>query len=83
MQSVPEPASKPKLPLGLTTAEARDRLDRYGANIIPEQHPHPVLSLLRRFWGPIPWMLEATIVIQLLLEKSGEAAVVAILLLGA
>lgn len=67
-------------PLGLTSAEAQRRLEQYGANEIPERRPHPVLAFLQKFWGPIPWMLEATIAIQLLLEKTGEAAIVGALL---
>jgi H+-transporting ATPase len=67
-------------PAGLTTAEAGRRLAEYGANEIPEQHPHPVIVLLRKFWGPIPWMLEATIAIQILLGRTGEAGIVGALL---
>ena len=66
---------------GLTNAEAQQRLKRYGPNEIPEKRPHPALKLLEKFWGPIPWMLEGTIVIQILLDKSGEAIIIAALLL--
>jgi len=69
------------LPLGLTSAEAQRRLERYGRNEIPERRPHPFFALLRKFWGPIPWMLQGTIVIQMLLGKSGEAAIVGALLI--
>jgi H+-transporting ATPase len=65
---------------GLTKGEARLRLAKYGPNEIPERHTHPLLVLLLKFWGPIPWMLEVTIIIQVLLDKRGEAAVVAALL---
>ncbi|MGB5949937.1 MAG: plasma-membrane proton-efflux P-type ATPase [Parvibaculum sp.] len=65
---------------GLTGAEARRRLDQFGPNEIPEQRSHPLVTLLGKFWGPIPWMLEATILLQLLLGKGGEAAVIAALL---
>ena len=67
-------------PTGLTIAEAERRLAEYGANEIPERHPHPAIALLRKFWGPIPWMLEATIAIQILLGRTGEAAIVGALL---
>lgn len=66
---------------GLTGAEAKGRLEQYGLNEIPERHPHWFLALAKRFWGPVPWMLEATIMIQILLDKFGEAAIVAVLLL--
>ena len=66
--------------LGLSEAEAQRRLNRYGPNEIPEQRKRPLLELLNKFWGPIPWMLEATITLQVVLGKSGEAAVIAMLL---
>src|SRR5579863_1708174 len=66
--------------VGLTEAEAERRLQQYGPNAIPERRSHPLLTLLGKFWGPIPWMLEATILLQLLLGKGEEAAVIAMLL---
>jgi len=71
----------PEALAGLTGVEAQHRLAQYGPNEIPERHPHPALTLLKKFWGPIPWMLEITITIQILLDKRGEAAIVAALLL--
>lgn len=68
--------------LGLTDAEAQKRLKQYGANEIPERRSHPFLALLRKFWGPIPWMLETTILLQILLGKGGEAAIIAALLIA-
>jgi H+-transporting ATPase len=38
------------------------------------------LLLLQKFWGPVPWMLEVTILIQILLHKRNEAAIVGALL---
>ena len=67
-------------PPGLTEAEARRRLEQYGPNEIPERRSLPLLTLLKKFWGPIPWMLEATILLQVLLGKGGEAAIIAVLL---
>jgi H+-transporting ATPase len=66
---------------GLTEAEARRRLDQYGPNEIPEPRRHSLLTLLRKLWGPIPWMLEGTILLQVLLGRGGEAAIIAALLL--
>jgi H+-transporting ATPase len=66
--------------LGLTEVEAERRLKHYGPNEIPEPRSHPLLKLVGKFWGPIPWMLEATILLQVLLGKGGEAAIIAVLL---
>jgi H+-transporting ATPase len=76
-----KPSSTAEASAGLTSAEAERRLGQYGPNAIPERRPHPIVVLLKKFWGPIPWMLEATVLIQLVLDKTGEAIVVAALLL--
>ena len=61
---------------GLSTADAQARLRQFGFNAVVEQKAHPVKNLLKRFWAPIPWLLEATIIIQLLLGEPVEAAVI-------
>ena len=65
---------------GLTAAEAEARLLQYGPNAVPEEHPHPWRALLGKFWSPVPWMLEATIVLELAMGKVDEALVIGILL---
>ncbi len=67
-------------PQGLTTAEARQRLAKYGPNMVAEEHPHPLSLFLGKFWAPVPWMLEATIALQFALHKADEAAIIAVLL---
>ena len=61
---------------GLTTAEAQARLQQHGPNAVAEDKAHPVKDFLRRFWAPIPWLLEATIIIQLFIGEKVEAAVI-------
>lgn len=61
---------------GLSTPEANLRLLRDGPNAIREEKTHPGIELLKRFWAPVPWLLEATVVIQLFLGEKVEAAVV-------
>lgn len=80
MDQAPEAAPSPGGLVGLSSAEAQRRLGQYGPNKIPERRPHPAMALLKKLWGPIPWMLEATILIQIALNKGGEAAIVAVLL---
>ncbi|MHB9101418.1 MAG: plasma-membrane proton-efflux P-type ATPase [Sulfuricella sp.] len=65
---------------GLSTGEAARRLTQFGPNEVAEEKPHPLFALLRKFWSPVPWMLEVTIVLQLVLGKPDEAAVIAVLL---
>lgn len=66
---------------GLSSAEAGERLLRYGPNTVREAGSHPWLAFLKKFWAPIPWMLEITIVLQLALGKADEAQIIAALLL--
>ena len=66
---------------GLTSSEARERLQRFGANAMPDTTEHPWRRARGKFWAPVPWMLEAAIVLELALGKYVEAAVIAGLLL--
>lgn len=65
---------------GLTTAEAQARLIQFGPNAVVEDKAHPVRQFIKRFWAPIPWLLEATIIIQLFLGEDVEASLIAGLL---
>ena len=66
---------------GLTSSEARSRLDKFGANAMPDTSIHPFRMALEKFWAPVPWMLEAAIVLELVLGKYVEAAIIAALLI--
>jgi H+-transporting ATPase len=74
-------AAAPGTALGLTTEEARLRLADLGPNAVSEKAPSRLGTFLAKFWGPIPWMLEAAILVQLALGVYVEAAVVAALLI--
>ena len=66
---------------GLTTHEAQKRLEKYGPNRVAERRRSSWLIFLRKFWAPVPWMLEAAIILQLILGKNTEAAIIAALLI--
>src|SRR5579871_4323903 len=67
-------------PPGLTSDEARRRLEQFGPNAMPDTSLHPLRRALAKFWAPVPWMLEAAIVLEVLLAKYIEAAIIAVLL---
>jgi H+-transporting ATPase len=69
------------IPNGLTGAQARGRLAQFGPNATPDTASRPLRSALRRFWAPVPWMLEAAIVLQVALGDYTEAAIIAGLLI--
>ncbi len=56
-------------PAGLTTIEAEERLRQYGPNRVEQERRHPLRALFAKFWAPVPWMLEATIVLEILVRK--------------
>jgi H+-transporting ATPase len=65
---------------GLTSEEARERLAKYGPNAMPDTSMRAWRMALAKFWAPVPWMLEAAIILQTVLHEYVEAAVIAMLL---
>jgi H+-transporting ATPase len=77
----PISAPPPATTSGLSGAEAARRLEELGPNSMPDASVHPIRSALGKLWAPVPWMLEAVIVIELGLRDDVEAAVIAVLLI--
>jgi H+-transporting ATPase len=83
----PAPSSQPAKPAlaipskGLTSDDARARLEKDGPNAMPDTSAHPLRNAIAKFWAPVPWLLEASIVLELVLHKYYEAAVIAALLI--
>ncbi len=67
--------------VGLTSGEARQRLAQGGPNAVADVAQHPVRRAINKLWAPVPWMLEAAILLQLGLGDYVQASVVALLLL--
>jgi H+-transporting ATPase len=65
---------------GLTSDQARDQLKKFGPNAMPDTAVNPLVMALSKFWAPVPWMLEAAILLQLFLGEYVEAAIIAVLL---
>ena len=81
----PSAGAKPTLasaatPDGLTTAEANQRLAQVGPNSLADTTVHPLVQALKKFWAPVPWMLEAAMVLEVVLGDFTEAGVIAGLL---
>jgi H+-transporting ATPase len=69
-------------PDGLTQVEATKRLAQYGPNEIEEKKVNPLLQLLSYFWGPIPWMIEAAVILSGVLRHWPDFIIILILLLA-
>jgi H+-transporting ATPase len=65
---------------GLTSDEASRLLKTLGSNTMPDMSMHPLRMALEKFWAPVPWMLEAAIILELVVGKYVEAAIIAGLL---
>ncbi|MGC8969640.1 MAG: plasma-membrane proton-efflux P-type ATPase [Conexivisphaera sp.] len=65
---------------GLSSAEAEERLRRYGPNEVPEKRRSPIMSFLSKFWGPGAWVLMAAAVMSGILGKMLDLYVVVALL---
>lgn len=70
----------PEAPVGLTSEEAVRRLAEVGPNEVAERGRNPVLAFLRRYWGPMPWLLELAAVLAIVLGHVTEALVIVVLL---
>jgi H+-transporting ATPase len=85
LQSMPMPELQAKLGSsrdGLTGAEAKKRLTEYGPNEIEEKKDNPFLKFLTYFWGPIPWMIEAAVVLSALAQHWPDFFIILLLLLS-
>ncbi len=69
-------------PDGLTQAEAQKRLTQYGPNEIEEKKANPFLKFLSYFWGPIPWMIEAAVILSAVARHWPDFIIILLLLLA-
>ncbi|WP_456464055.1 HAD-IC family P-type ATPase, partial [Persephonella sp.] len=65
---------------GLSDEEAKERIKKYGLNEIPEKEEPLWHRVFRRFWGPIPWMIEIAAVLSASVQKWEDFTIIMILL---
>jgi len=66
---------------GLSSAEAKRKLEKYGLNEIPDKEESLFSRIFRRFWGPIPWMIEIAAVLSILVKKWEDFTIITVMLL--
>ena len=66
---------------GLSSTEVKSRCSQFGYNEIPEKKVSPWMKLLKNFWGPIPWMIEAAFILSAINKDWDDVAVIGALLL--
>jgi H+-transporting ATPase len=67
---------------GLSQAEADKRLTQCGPNEITEKTANALLKFLTYFWGPIPWMIEAAVILSGVLGHWPDFFIILVLLLA-
>jgi H+-transporting ATPase len=85
LKSMPMPELLSKLgasPDGLSQVESQKRLTQYGANEIAEKKENPFLKFLTYFWGPIPWMIEAAVILSALARHWPDFSIILVLLVA-
>ncbi len=71
---------KTDLKKGLSEKEKEERLKKYGLNEIPENEEPIWHRIFRRFWGPIPWMIEIAALLSASVQKWEDFIIITILL---
>jgi H+-transporting ATPase len=66
---------------GLDRREVEQRLAQFGYNEIEEKQEPLWHRVFRRFWGPIPWMIEVAAILSAVVQKWDDFTIIAIMLL--
>jgi H+-transporting ATPase len=66
---------------GLNAQQVRERLARFGYNEIQEKEEPLWHRVFRRFWGPIPWMIEAAALLSAIVQKWEDFGIITVMLL--
>jgi H+-transporting ATPase len=69
-------------PDSLSQAAAQKRLTQYGPNEIEEKETNPFLKFLSYFWGPIPWMIEAAVILSAVDRHWPDFGIILVLLVA-
>lgn len=67
-------------PSGLSSEEVKERIKIFGLNDIKEAKRNKFLDFIKRYWGPMPWMLEFAIVLTIILGHYTESIIIFVLL---
>src|SRR5665647_1797042 len=65
---------------GLSSEAAAARAVKYGLNEIVEMKRNSFLDFVKRYWGPMPWLLEFAIVLTIVLQHYVESVIIFALL---
>ena len=66
---------------GLSAAEAKTRLEKYGPNALAEKKVSAFEMFGKFFWGPMPWMIEAAAIMSILVKDLVDFIIIMVMLL--
>jgi H+-transporting ATPase len=66
---------------GLSADQVHERLARFGYNEIQEKEEPLWHRVFRRFWGPIPWMIETAAILSAVVQKWEDFGIITVMLL--
>jgi len=72
--------NKQKNITGLSIKEVHEREEKYGLNELNEKETSVWQRLFKRFWGPIPWMIEVAAVLSAFAKRWEDFTIITILL---
>ncbi|MGP6239531.1 plasma-membrane proton-efflux P-type ATPase [Cuniculiplasma sp. SKW4] len=67
-------------PSGISDEEAAERIKKFGPNLITEKKVNPLIKFILKFWAPVPWMLELTVILTYFFGKYLDMYVILFLL---
>ena len=65
---------------GLSSEDVQRLHSQFGYNELPEKSVNPLLKFLSYFWGPIPWMIEAAMILSALVGRWTDFGIILTLL---
>jgi len=65
---------------GLSEKEADIRIRKYGYNELKETTKNQLIEFLKRYWGPMPWLLEFSVILTVILKHYTESGIIFVLL---
>lgn len=67
--------------LGLSTKQVETQVEKFGYNDVPKLQKSFLQLTIKRLWGPIPWIIELALIIELLLGNTIQVIFILALLL--
>lgn len=65
---------------GLSSSEAKKRIQEYGMNEISEKKVNPIIKFLKYFWGPMPWLIEVAVILSAIIQHWADFGIILTLL---